>query len=386
MNKFFLPLFAITLAIGAWAQPAPPQREPFSPAEALIAEKDGMEVRLKDITRFRGVRGNVLQGYGLIVGLEGTGDTSKTPFTSTLLANALKQFGTMIDPADMDSKNIATVAVTAVLPPFASPGNAIDVTVTSIGDAKSLQGGYLLMAPLYGRNNQEQAIAVAQGPISVGGFNVTGGAGSSAQKNHVNVGRIPSGATVERAVPFQMVFDGYMFVELEDGDLTTANRIANAIRATDPEFEPVAVDGGTIQVKLPKAYTAVQAMSVIERLSVKVDGEGVVVINERTGTIVIGGNVRLGPAMIAQGSLRVVIEAVNTTSQPNPLAQGQTTPERNETISAVEESSIGIVGPTTTVADLARVFQALKVTPRDMISILQALKEQGALRARIRIQ
>lgn len=385
----------IAIATGALAQggapPASPAARPrgavvFDADAANRLERDGMEVRIKDIARFRGVRSNVIQGYGLIVGLEGTGDTKKTPFTATLLANALKSFGTMIDPKDLDPKNVATVAITATLPPYASPGNEIDVTVTSIGDAKSLQGGYLLMAPLFGKNDDQNAMAVAQGPISVGGFNVSGGGGSSTQKNHVNVGRIPGGAIVERTVPFQMVFGGKMYVELEDGDLTTAQRIASAIRALDPGFQPNAIDGGTIEVTLPDAYSAVQAMSAIERLNVKVDGEGVVVINERTGTIVIGGNVKIGPAMIAQGSLRVVIQQFNYVSQPGPFGEGTTTVETNDQITATEESSLGVVGPTNTVADLARIFQALKVTPRDMIAILQALKEQGALRAKIRIQ
>ncbi len=368
------------------AKPAPPVVV-FDEAKADRAEQVGMKVRIKDIARFRGVRGNQLLGYGLVVGLEGTGDTQKTPFTATLLSNALKRFGTMIEPGQLDSKNIATVAITAELPPFASAGNTIDITVTSIGDAKSLQGGYLLQAPLFGANDDQNAVVVAQGPVSVGGFNVSGGAGGSVQKNHVNVGRLVSGGIVERTVPFQIVFNEFLFVELDEGDLTTALRVANAIRDADPAFDPTALDGGTIRVRLPQVMSPVQALSQIESLEVMVDSEGLVVINERTGTIVIGGNVRLGPAVIAQGSLRVVIEAFNAVVQPTAFSSGGTTAtEKNETIKATEETKLSVVGPAATISDLARIFQALKVTPRDMIAILQALKEQGALRARIRVQ
>lgn len=370
------------------AAPAgPPPVVVFDENRANQSEIVGMKVRVKDITRFRGVRGNQLLGYGLVVGLEGTGDTKKTPFTATLLSNALKRFGTMMEPGQLDSKNIATVAITAELPPFATPGNTIDITVTSIGDAKSLQGGYLLQAPLFGANDDQNAVAVAQGPVSVGGFNVQGGAGGSVQKNHVNVGRLVAGGIVERSVPFQFVFGQNLFVELDEGDLTTALRVANAIRLADPAFDPEAIDGGTVRVRLPQGMSPVQALSQIESLEVMVDSEGLVVINERTGTIVIGGNVRLGPAVIAQGSLRVVIEAVNYVSQPTAFSTGGSTAlETNESIRATEETKLSVVGPAATISDLARIFQALKVTPRDMIAILQALKEQGALRARIRVQ
>ncbi len=357
----------------------------FDPKQANSVEKSGVEARIKDVARFRGVRRNQLTGYGLVVGLEGTGDGKNTPFTATLLANSLKNFGTMVDAAALQSKNIATVTVTADLPPFASIGNSLDVTVQSIGDAKSLQGGYLLQTPLYGALDKENAIAVAMGQVSIGGFNFSSG-GSSVQKNHTTIGRVPAGGIVERSVPFQMVYSGKMYLELDEGDLTTSNRIVEKLRKLDPAFNPVAIDGGTIELTLPAKYTAVQAMSLIESTNVLVDTSGLVVINERTGTIVLGGNVRLGPAVIAQGSLRVVIEATNEVSQPAPFSDGKTTPVSNSKVSANETAQIGLINPVTTVADLAKVFQSLKISPRDMISILQALKEQGALKARIKIQ
>ncbi len=370
--------------------PPPPSRsmptEFLNEKTALDVERDGLAVRIKDIARFRGVRRNQLLGYGLVVGLEGTGDSRKTPFTQTLLANAMKNFGTMIDPLTLDAKNVATVAITAELPPFSSPGNPIDITVQSIGDAKSLQGGYLLQAPLYGAADKENAIAVAQGAISIGGFNVSSG-GNRVQRNHSNVGRIPGGAIVEKVVPFQLVYGGKMFVEIEDGDLTNANRISERIRQIRPEFNPIALDGGTIQVDLPIGFEPVGAMSLIEMIEVKVDIPALVIVNERTGTIAMGGNVRLGPAVIAQGSLQIVIEEFNDVSQPGPFSAGRTQPVTNTQIGASEDpAQVGLLSPVTTVADLAQVFQALKVSPRDTIAILQALKEQGSLKARLRIQ
>lgn len=353
---------------------------------ALEIEKNGIEVRIKDVARFRGVRRNQIMGYGLIVGLEGTGDTKKTPFTATLLANAMKNFGTMIDPTQLDAKNVATVAITADLPPFSSPGNALDVTVQSIGDAKSLQGGYLLQAPLFGASDKENAIAVAQGAVSIGGFNVSSG-GASVQKNHVNVGRVISGAIIERTIPFQLVYSGRMYVELDEGDLTTANRVASRIRELRPELNPSAIDGGTIQLNLPQGWDPVQTMSMVETMTVKVDIPALVVVNERTGTIVMGANVKLGPAVVSQGSLQIVIQDYNDISQPNPLSNGTTQPVKNTEVGATEDTAqVGMIGPVTTIADLARVFQALKVSPRDIISILQALKEQGSLKARIKVQ
>lgn len=392
MIKHILPIIAFVCAIYSVAQTDPASGGSTTPVkfnneqQAVDIERNGVEVRIKDVGRFRGVRRNQLLGYGLVVGLEGTGDTKKTPFTQTLLANAMKSFGTMVEPGALESKNIATVAITAELPPFASPGNSIDITVQSIGDAKSLQGGYLLQAPLYGASDKENAIAVAQGAVSIGGFNVSAG-GNKIQKNHVNVGRVPEGAIVERVIPYQLVYSGHMFVELDEGDLTTASRVASRIRELKPEFNPVAIDGGTIQLDLPSTFSPVQAMSLVEMMQVRVDIPAMVIVNERTGTIAMGANVRLGPAVISQGSLQIIIEEFNDVSQPGPFSNGKTQPVTNQAIGAAEQTAqVGLLNPVTTIADLARVFQALKVTPRDAIAILQALKEQGSLKARLKIQ
>ncbi len=351
-------------------------------------EKEGMEVRVKDITRFRGVRSNLLQGYGLVVGLNGTGDTlQNTPVTSVLLSNALKDFGTTINAALLNVKNVAVVSITAALPPFASSGNTVDITVQSLGDAKSLEGGFLLRAPLYAANDHEHAVAVAQGPVSTGGFNI-GKGGSSVQKNLTNVGIIASGGIVEQTVPTQLVFgDRKLYLELFDPDLTTAQRIAAAIQNTLPGYFSKPIDGGTIEVNIPFETDAVLAMSNIEAVTVKADLAAVVVINERTGTIVIGANVKLGPAVIAQGGLQIQIQRTPLVSQPNPFGQGKTIVTQQTTVKVKEQTAeVGLIPPNATLSDLAKIFQALKLTPRDIISILQALKEQGSLKARIRVQ
>lgn len=348
--------------------------------------ENGISVRIKDIARFRGIRSNQLLGYGLVVGLEGTGDTKSTPFTQTLLANAMKAMGTTVDPETLKIKNVAVVAITSELPPFSAPGNSIDVTVQSIGDAKSLQGGTLLQSPLYAANSKETVYAVAQGSISIGGFQA-GANGSSVQKNQLNVGRIPAGAIVENAAPTKFVFDNKMFLELDDADLTTANRMAQEINKTFPEFRAEALNGGTIQIVVPSGTPPISAMSRIEMTNVHADIPATVVINERTGTIVVGGNIKLGPALVAKGSLTVRIDTIPFVSQPAPFSQGTTVSGQASEVNATEDTAqVALMTETATVADMARLFHTLKVSPSDIIAILQALRDQGALKARIKIQ
>lgn len=400
ITKFSVNFLCAVMAAASLAQAGnglkstPPPREKsgnasnngVSAQQIASAETQGIEVRIKDIARFRGIRGNQLLGYGLVVGLEGTGDTKNTPFTQTLLANAMKSLGTIVDINQLKVKNVAVVAITAELPPFASPGNRIDITVQSIGDAKSLQGGTLLQAPLYAAASKEVVYAVAQGPISIGGFNASSG-GNSVQKNHLNVGRIPDGGFVETGVPTKTVFEGKMYLELDDADLTTAHRIAEKLGQAYPQLAPRAVTAGTIELSLPEGMSPVEAMSEIEMAKVKADIPAVVVINERTGTIVVGGNVRIGPAMVAKGSLHVRIEKDQFANMPNPLTTAKPVVTEQTRVDAAEETAqVALIGPTATVADLARIFQKLKVSPTDIIAILQALQEQGALKARIKIQ
>jgi flagellar P-ring protein precursor FlgI len=355
-------------------------------ARAVAAERDGVEVRIKDIARFRGVRPNQLRGIGLVIGLEGTGDTKRMPTTANLLANFLIDSGTRIDPALINAQNVALVAVTAELPPFSAPGNRVDVTVQSIGDAKSLQGGYLLQTPLYAQSDRTKAMVVAQGAVSIGGFNASSG-GASVQKNHVNVGRVPEGGIVEASVDTKVVFDGALYLELDDADLTTASRLAEKLAEKFPELAPSPVDGGTIRLALPAGQAPVQVMSRVETTTVFADIPALVVVNERTGTIVMGGNVKLGPAVVAHGSLQVVIQQEVIVSQPAPLSQGQTVVTNQPEVAATEEAAqVGLLSPNASINDLARIFQTLRLAPRDIIAILQALREQGALKARIKVQ
>lgn len=351
------------------------------------AEKAGIEVRIKDIARFRGHRVNMLQGYGIVVGLDGTGDSQQTPFTATLLANALEQWGTIIDETKFKPKNVMAVSIIAELPAFSAPGNMIDITVSSIGDGKSLQGGTLLLAPLYGPTDNKSVIAVAQGSISIGGFNASSG-GTSARKNHSNVGRIPSGAIVEQGVSTQLIFDGNkIFLELYMPDITTSNRVATALADKFPEFFVTPVDGGSIQITIPDGFNAMLAMSQIEQATVFADVPAVIIVNERTGTIVIGGNVKIGPAVIAHGSLQVRIDAIPfvvpaVPLNPNPALIG----EENIVTAQEDPTQISVIPPSTTISDLARILQTLEVSARDIIAILQALSQSGALKARIKIQ
>lgn len=348
--------------------------------------EEGLDVRIKDIARFRGVRSNQLMGYGLVVGLGGTGDSQKTPFTSTLIANAMRKFGTVVDPQAMNLKNVATVSIIAELPPFASPGNNIDVTVQSIGDAKSLEGGILLQAALFGAGDDQNAIAVAQGPVTVGGFNASGG-GSSTQKNHVTVGRVSSGAIVERSVPYQMVFPGnVMYLELEQGDITTAERIAAKLQQKFSYYRIKAIDGGTVALQIPTNVSPMRTMAEVENTIVKADIPAVVTINERTGTITISGNVKLGPAIVARGSLKVIIRETNEAGQQAPFTTSPPPTVTNTEVSAREsEVQIGVIGPSSTLSDLAKLFQKLKVSATDMIAILDQLRAQGALKARVKV-
>lgn len=355
--------------------------------DIVDGEKAGVEVRIKDIAHFRGVRSNQLKGFGIVVGLEGTGDTKKTPFTQQLLANALRDWGTAVDATQLGLKNIATVTVTCDLPPFAAPGTSIDVTVQSVGDAKSLQGGFLLSTPLYGANDNTKAIVVAQGGVSIGGFQA-GASGSSVQKNHLNVGRLPGGGIIEASVATQVVFNGKMYLEVEQADFTTVQRLATKLGEVFPYYSPKPINGVSIELTLPSDKNSVEAIAEIEATTVFADIPAVVVINERTGTVIVGGNVKVGPAIVIKGSLQVRIDTINDVSQPPPFSSGGTTKEvTNSQVSADEDKvQMALIAPNTTVADLARIFSELRVSATDIITILQELKSQGALKARIKTE
>lgn len=386
MKKLHL-ITAATAMFAALPILAVSQVETSLTQEMHRAELEGVSVRLKDISRFRGVRYNQLTGFGIVVGLSGSGDSQQTPFTATLLANALETWGHVVSAQGFRPRNIAVVSISAELPPFAAPGNRLDITVSSVGDAKSLQGGFLIPAPLMSVSDPQTVYALASGSVSIGGFSARSG-GASASQNHPTVGRIPGGGTVERGVQTQVVFSGStLFVELNQQDITTAQRVQQRINESYPEFLAAAMDGGTIRIQLPPDASPMMAMSQLEALTVFADVPAVVVVNERTGTIVIGGNVKLGPAVIAHGSLQVRIDPDYLISQPAPFGSGETVVAPIPRVEASEaQTQIGIIRPNATINDLARILQRLNVSARDIIAILQALQQQGALKAEIKIQ
>ena len=351
------------------------------------AESGGTPVEMAAIGGFRGARSNTVMGYGLVVGLAGTGDSKQIEATSNAIANALTRWGTLVTADQFKAKNIAIVSITAELPAFAAPGRKIDLTVQSLGDAKSLEGGFLLPTTLGSMVDNTTVYAIASGALSIGGWN-TGASGSSDRKNHATVGRVPGGGDIQRSVDTKFVFsDNMVFFDLDEPDFTTAQRVAEKIRATFPGLPVTATDAVTIAIQVPDPADAVQLIAGIQKLEVKANTPPTIVINERTGTIVIGGNVKLGPALIAHGGLRVKIDTEFVTSQPGPFSQGQTTTVPNSKVTTGEDPpQVVVVAPNATLDDLAKIFQAMGVSARDIIAILQALADQGALKARIKIQ
>ncbi|MCS7309479.1 MAG: flagellar basal body P-ring protein FlgI [Armatimonadetes bacterium] len=344
------------------------------------------DVRLKDIAQVHGARGNQLIGYGLVVGLEGTGDSKGTLFTTQSVANMLQRFGITVPAGQMKVKNIAAVMVTADLPPFAREGSRIDVTVSSIGDARSLQGGTLLQTPLMGADGN--VYAVAQGAISVGGFGAASG-GSSQQKNHLTVGRIPAGAIVEREVPARVVRDDSILITLNTPDFTTAARVASAIRQKFPQTLPRALDASTIRVELSgeEREDVVTLIAALQEITVQPDTPARVILNERTGTVVLGGNVTLSPAAVAHGNLTIRIDAKPQVSQPAPLSGGSTVTTTRRDVRVTEQAERLVALPeAVTVEQLVKALNLLGVSPRDLMSILQALRAAGALHAEVEVQ
>ena len=340
--------------------------------------------RIKDIADVKGVRGNPLWGYGLVVGLNGTGDDSEV--SRRALANILRRSGLVLNPKDVSSKNVASVMVTAELQPFARKGSRMDVTVSTIGNSNSLQGGTLLITPLAGADGE--VYAVAQGPLSVGGFSA-GGKNATVTKNHVTVGRVPSGATVEREELANFIEDDTITWTLRNPDFATATMMAQAINKAMPKAAR-AVDAGAIRVTLPSRTSIEDATATINRIGmidVQVDQPAVVVINERTGTIVVGQNVTISLVAISHGSLSIIKQEKESVSQPAPFSRAGTTEKVNRTeISATEEGgAVQVVPRSLSVAELARALNALGLTPRDLVSIFEALKEAGALQAALKV-
>lgn len=339
--------------------------------------------RIKDIVSIKGVRSNQLIGYGLVIGLDGTGDGNKAVFTKQSIVTMLQNMGLTIDATKIRVENVAAVMVTAEMPPYVSIGNKIDVLVSSLGDATNLQGGTLLLTPLKAVNGVVHA--VAQGPVSTGGFQAAG-AGAGVQKNFPTVGRVPHGAMIEREIETDYISDGSFTLNLRVPDFTTASRIAESINTAF--FEPIAVipNPGTIEVTVPQGYEhrLVELITRVEGLPVSPDNVAKVVINERTGTVVMGENVRISTIAIAHGNLSVQIKESANVSQPLPFANGQTVVTPNTNINVEEEDSrLHVLDVGVNIGDVVRALNALGVTPRDLIAILQAIEAAGALSAKL---
>lgn len=352
----------------------------------LLSPGTADSARVKDIAYFLGSRSNVLIGYGLVVGLNNTGDNTNTQFTVNTLANLLDNMGIHVDPSQTKTKNVAAVMVTGKLPAFSRIGARIDVEASSIGDAKSLEGGTLLMTPLKAPDGK--VYAVAQGPISTGGFAVSGASGSSVQKNHPTVGFVSGGALVEKEVPVQYAELPALDLVLKNPDFTTAGKTAAAIIKNVSGVNARAVDAGTVRVEVPPEQRSeiVAMITRIENLDVHPEVVAKVVVNERTGTIVIGENVRILPVAVAHGSLTVQITERSDVSQPLPFSQGRTAVTPQTSIKVQEEKgSLAVVGGGVTIGQVIKGLNAIGATPRDLINILQSIKAAGAMQADVEI-
>lgn len=378
----------------------------------LFSATHSPAARIKDISTFKGVRSNQLFGYGLIIGLNGTGDKGGTKFTILALVNMLEKMGIRVNAQDVKVSNVAAVIVSATLPPFARAGKKIDVTLSSIGDAKSLQGGTLLLTPLKGVD--DNIYALAQGPLIVGGYVAGGSAGGGVTKNHPTVARISGGATVEREIPLSLKGRKEFTLILNSPDFRTVVRMAEAIDVRFGDHLAMPLDPGTLRVKVPDRFkdTVVSMLADVGDLEVIPDSVARVIVNEKTGTVVIGENVRISRVAVAHGNLSIQIDERLEVSQPRPFGttligttrsvQGATpmkmgggvivapggatvvTPESTVQVQE-EKNSLILLSGGRSVGDLVKALNAIGVTPRDLITILQTLKAAGALQAELDI-
>lgn len=345
-------------------------------------------MRLKEVASVQGVRTNQLVGYGLVVGLDGTGDqTTSTPFTTQSMNALLQQMGVTVPAGtSMQVKNVAAVMVTAQLPPFAQPGQLVDVTVSSLGNAKSLRGGTLIATPLKGADGQ--IYALAQGNLIVGGAGASA-AGSKVQINHLSAGRVPEGATVERAVPTPLNQGEYLQLDLNANDYNTAREVARAVNAKMGDGVAQALDGRVVRVRMPQGLDArVGFMADIENLPLELAAPAArIVINARTGSVVVNQTVTLNPCAVAHGSLSVTINSTPVISQPSALSTGGTTVSRDKADITIkqEPGSLIQLPAGTKLADVVKALNSLGATPQDLLAILQAMKSAGALNAEIEV-
>lgn len=365
----------------------------------------GIPARIKDISSIKGIRPNQLFGYGLIVGLNGSGDKGGTGFTIQGLANMLEHMGVHVSAADIKVSNVAAVMVSATLPPFARIGKKIDITLSSIGDAKSLSGGTLLLTPLQGVDGK--VYGLAQGAVSIGGYSVGGADGGGVTKNHPTVGRISGGATIEREVPLSVMDKKELTIMLDNPDFNTVTRVADAINTRLEEILVTPIDSGTLKLKIPERLQdkVVNLIAQIGELEVTPDNIAKVIVNEKTGTVVIGQNVSIQKVAVAHGNLSIQIKENKDVSQPSPFAPGGegaapvqvgdgiivapggstvVSPDSDVTVEE-ERSRLILIQPGRTIGELVNALNAIGVTPRDLITILQALKAAGALQGELEI-
>ncbi|MDQ8202558.1 flagellar basal body P-ring protein FlgI [Pelagicoccus sp. SDUM812003] len=344
--------------------------------------------RVKDLVTVEGGRDNQLVGYGLVVGLAGDGD-SASPMTINAVANSLKRFGLTVDPEELKADNVAAVMITADIPPFAREGTRIDVTVSSIGDAESLQGGVLLQTPLVGAD--DEVYAVAQGQIAVGGFigGAAGPGGATVQKNHPTVGMIANGAIVERSIPMEVGEGGFVRFLLRNPDYSTASRLAEAINVIFPT-STIALDSAAVQVTIPEIYLGreVDFISSIGGINVDPDTPARIVINERTGTIVATAGVRISTVAVSHGSLSITIARSQNVSQPGAFANvGDTVETEGTEVEVTEElGAFHVIPEYPTIQQVTAALNAMGVSTREMMSIFQAMKSAGALQAELVIK
>ncbi len=351
----------------------------------LLSSVDSEAARVKDIAQLHGVRNNQLIGYGLISGLNGTGDDmKKSVFTLQAIYNMMTRQGITIDPDninDIKVKNVAAVMVTASLPPFAKSGSTLDVQVSSMGDSKSLAGGTLLMTPLVGPDGE--VYAVAQGPLTLGAFSF-GGKAAQVQKNHPTVGRIAGGAIIEKSIQVPLGADGHLQYQLRDADFSTASNMAEAINKNFGKGTAFPDSPGTVQVTIPDPFKSklIDFIASVEVLNVEADTTAKVVVNERTGTIVMGKDIRLSTVAVSHGNLSLIIRDDYSVSQPAPLGEGNTvvTPQTN--INVVEDDGQLVLldmKKGVSIGEIASALNAIGATPRDLIAIFQAIKASGSL-------
>ncbi|WP_339865663.1 flagellar basal body P-ring protein FlgI [Paremcibacter congregatus] len=343
--------------------------------------------RIKDLVSIEGIRDNQLVGYGLVVGLNGTGDSLRNaPFTEQSIVAMLERLGVNTRGAEMKAENVAAVMVTASLSPFARPGNRLDINVSSIGDADNLRGGTLIVTPLKGADGE--VYAVAQGSIQVSGFSAGGDAGSITQ-GVPTAGRIPNGGIVEKEVNYSMLTKKELHLSLRTPDFTTSRRIANVINKEMGTKTAMALDPSTVLIIKPEAYnnTMVDLVTDLEQLYVQPDRKAKVVVDERSGIIVIGNEVRVSEVAIAQGNLTIRVNETPQVSQPNPLGQGETAVVPRTEVDVEDDAGkkFALLKPGVNLQDLVDGLNALGIGPRDMIAILQALKVSGALHAEIEV-